>query len=94
MSTSPRIPDVAGPARPRFLQDASNEALWDVVTALSTELAASRARVDALERVLAQHGALPAGAVDAWEPPAVAAVERAQDLQDYTRRVFATLARD
>jgi hypothetical protein len=34
------------------------------------------------------------GAVDAWQPPAEAAVARVQDMQDYTRRVFASLAQD
>jgi hypothetical protein len=34
-SAIPHI-DVAGPARPRFLADASNEMLWDVIVALST----------------------------------------------------------
>ncbi len=94
MSAPPRLPDVAGPPRPRFLADASNEKLWDVVVALSGELAATRGRLDALERILAAQGALPAGGVEAWEPPTAAAVERVHELQDYTRRVFGTLGRD
>jgi hypothetical protein len=85
--------DVAGAEPPRFLADAGVERLWDVVSALSTELAATRARLDALERVLAGQGTIAAHAVDAWQPPADAAVARAEDLQDYTRRVFASLAR-
>jgi hypothetical protein len=94
MSTHIPAPQVAGPARPRFLQDASDEKLWDVVVALSTELAATRARLDALERVLAEHRCLPAGAVEAWQPSTQAGVERTHDLQDYTRRVFGTLGRE
>lgn len=85
---------VEGFPRPRFLADPTVERLWDVVTALSTELAATRARLDALERVLAERGALAPGAVDAWRPPSEAAVARVQDMQDYTRRVFASLAQD
>ena len=85
---------VAGPARPDFMADARVEALWDVVMALSAELAATRARLDALERVLAERGTLAPGAVDAWQPPADAGVARALDLQEYTRRVFAAVARD
>jgi hypothetical protein len=94
MSTPPRVPAVAGPPRPRFLADASNEKLWDVVVALSSELSATRSRLDALERILAAQGALPAGGVEAWEPSTAAGVERVHELQDYTRRVFGTLARD
>ncbi len=85
---------VAGAPAPRFMADATVEKLWDVVAALSTELAATRARLDALERVLAGQGAIAPGAVDTWQPPPEAAVARAEDLQDYTRRVFASLAND
>ena len=94
MNTGTPILDVAGPARPRFLADASNEQLWDVVLALSTELAATRSRLDALERVLAERGALPAGAVESWQPSQDACVARVHDMQAYTQRVFETLTRD
>ena len=94
MSMPLRAPALAGPLRPRFLPDASNEQLWDVVLALSTELAATRGRLDALERILAEQGSMPAGAIEAWQPATAAAVERVHDLQDYTRRVFGTLAGD
>ena len=94
MSTPNAVPALAGPPRPRFLADASNEKLWDVVVALSTELAATRSRLDAVGRLLAESGALPVGAVEAWQPPVDAGVERAQDLQDYTRRVFGAISRD
>jgi len=85
---------VEGLPRPQFLADPTIERLWDVVTVLSMELAATRGRLDALERVLAGQGTINHAAVDAWQPPAEAAVARVQDLQDYTRRVFASLAQD
>lgn len=85
---------VEGLPRPQFLADPTVERLWDVVTALSTELAATRGRLDALERILAEQGTIAHGTVDAWQPPAEAAVARVQDMQDYTRRVFASLAQD
>jgi hypothetical protein len=93
--TSPiPILNVEGPPRPRFLADASNEKLWDVVLALSTELAATRSRLDTLERVLADRGSLPQGAMESWQPSRDAGVARVQDLQAYTQRVFETLTRD
>ena len=88
MSTPNAVPALAGPPRPRFLADASNEKLWDVVVALSTELAATRSRLDALERILAERGSLPPHAIEDWHPSVAAGVERTHDLQDYTRRVF------
>lgn len=94
MSAEVPVIDVAGPERPRFLADASNEKLWDVVLALSGELAATRSRLDALERVLAERGSLPPGAIDDWQPSRDAAVARVHDMQAYTQRVFETLARD
>lgn len=94
MSSKASPPVASNAPRPRFLADASNEKLWDVVLALSTELAATRARLDALERVLAERGSLPTGALEAWQPTDEAGAERARDLQAYTRRVFETLGRD
>ena len=77
-----------------LLADASNEKLWEVVVALSSELSATRSRLDALERILSAQGALPEGGVEAWEPATAASVERVHELQDYTQRVFGTLGRD
>jgi len=53
-----------------------------------------RADLAGARRLLAESGALPVGAVEAWQPPVDAGVERAQDLQDYTRRVFGAISRD
>jgi hypothetical protein len=94
MSQASESVPVEGLPRPQFLADPAVERLWDVVSALSTELAATRGRLDALERILAGQGTITHGAVDAWQPPAEAAVARVQDMQDYTRRVFASLAQD
>lgn len=94
MSDAPTPPLAAGPPRPRFLADASDEKLWDVVLALTMELAATRARLDALERVLAGRGTLPSGAIDGWQPTSDDGVARAQELQAYMQRVFESLARD
>ena len=92
--TPVQVPAVAGPPRPHFISDPGQERLWDVVVALSTELAATRARLDTLERVLAARGTLPPGAVESWQPSTAAGVERTHDLQDYTRRVFGALTRE
>ncbi|MBL8645377.1 MAG: hypothetical protein JNK21_15700 [Rhodospirillaceae bacterium] len=84
----------AGPARPAFFADASNDMLLDLVFALSNELAATRSRLDAMERILAERKVLEAGAIDQWIPGPEAATARAVDAQAYVRRVFNTLAAD
>ena len=92
MNTETPLLTVEGPPRPRFLADTSNEKLWDVVLALSTELAATRSRLDTLERVLAERGSLPSGALEAWQPSSDAGVARVRGMQAYTQRVFETLS--
>lgn len=94
MSAETPLLGVEGPPRPKFLADTSSEKLWDVVLALSAELAATRSRLDTLERVLGERGSLPAGAIEAWQPSTDAGVARVHDMQAYTQRVFETLARD
>ena len=77
--------------RPVFLGNETNDALWDLVTALTNELGATRARLDALERVLAEQNTLPEKAVDRWVPSETDAVERTYDYQAYISRVYNTL---
>lgn len=91
MSKDTQTPALAGPDRPRFLADENDEKLWDVVLAMSAELAATRARLDILERVLAENGALAPDAIERWQPSVEAGTQRARDLQAYTQRLFGTL---
>jgi hypothetical protein len=61
--------------------------LWATVT-LAQELAVTRDRLDALERLLAAHGALNAGAVDAYVPSPAAAAERDAARAEFIARVL------
>lgn len=83
-----------GPERPTFFTDPSNDMLLDLVFALSNELAATRSRLDTMERVMAERKLLEPGTIDNWVPSPEAAAARAVDAQNYTRRVFNTLAGD
>ncbi|MEE4184520.1 MAG: hypothetical protein V2J12_01995 [Gammaproteobacteria bacterium] len=78
-------------ARPVFTGDPVTDAQWDIIVALTNELGATRARLDAMERVLVDQQTLPKGAIDSWVPAEQAAVERTHDHQSYIRRVFNTL---
>lgn len=77
--------------RPVFLGNNAEDAQWDLIMALTNELGATRARLDALERVLAEQQTIKQGAVDAWVPDEDAATARTFDMQAYIRRVFNTL---
>lgn len=83
---------VAGPARPQFFAEPGQDMLWDVVIALTNELSATRARLDAVERLLAERKILAPGTVDGWIPDADAAKARTLEAQAYTQRIFGTLA--
>ncbi|MFT4054867.1 MAG: hypothetical protein QM681_10205 [Novosphingobium sp.] len=53
-----------------------DEQLLAMIVGLTSEVTVLRARLDAAERLLAGSGALPGGAIDAFEPDAEAAAER------------------
>lgn len=72
-----RIKRVARGRRPQYFSDpAIDKLLWATVT-LAQELAVTRDRLDAVERLLATRRVLKPGAVDAYVPPP--AVERVRD---------------
>jgi hypothetical protein len=77
--------------RPVFFGDPAKDAQWDLIMALTNELGATRARLDALERVLTEQQTIKQGAVDHWVPDEEAATERTFDMQAYIKRVFNTL---
>ena len=77
--------------RPVFFGDAGTDALWDIVSALTIELSAARARIDTLERVLDQQKLIQKAALDQWVPDAAAAQERTHATQEFFGRVYHTL---
>jgi hypothetical protein len=83
----------AGP-RPQFFDDPAMDRVWDVLVALTTELAVTRTRMDSLERILAEHECLPAGVVDAWEADAEASAEQARAHQELLMRIFRGLVQE
>lgn len=67
------------------------ERLVRMVTALVTELAVLRERVDALERLATDKGILEPAAVDAFQPDAEVEAARRQWREQYLARVFGDL---
>ncbi len=73
--------------RPYFL-DPEVERVLAITMVVAQELAVARERIDTLERLLAERGVLPAGAVDAFTPTADQAAERGRWTQEYLARVL------
>lgn len=55
---------------------ALDEQFMGMIVSLASEVTVLRARLDAAERLLVQGGALPAGAIDGYEPDDAAQKER------------------
>jgi len=72
--------------RSRFFDDPAVDQLMSLVLALGTELAVTRERLDTVERILEQTGALSRLAVEGYRPDAAAKAERARLHQDFLRR--------
>ena len=86
-------PDGRGP-RPRFHADPAIERVLDVALALAQELAVTRQRLDALERLLAARGIVGPADVDAFEPEAEAAADRERWQREYLKRVLQSLLQE
>ena len=84
MSDAPHAPAFA-PGEPVA------ERLTAIVTALVTELAVLRERLDTVERLLAGAGTVPPGAIEDYAPDAAAEAARAAWRQRYLERIFADL---
>ena len=76
-------------ARPTFFDDdGATDAVVDIVTALAAEVWALRERVDTLEHLLADSGAIEPGAVEAEAPDPGREQRLADEASAFTARVF------
>ena len=91
-SVASEEPTASRSPRPAFFGDPATDTQWDLIMALTNELGATRARLDALERVLAEQHTISDGAIDRWVPDEEAAIARTYDHQAYIRRVYNTLS--
>ncbi len=83
-----RLDRVAKGKRPLYFRDPATDKLMAIVLSLVGELAVTRDRLDALERVLEAEGRLSRDALDGFEFDDGATAERDAARQDYIRRVM------
>jgi hypothetical protein len=86
-----RLPRTPKGKRATFYAEPGVDQLYGIVAALAAELWAARERIDTLERLLEQSRALPAGAVERFEPAAEVAAARQLEREAFIQRVFQVL---
>ena len=74
--------------RPEFTDDPMVDRLYSVALVLSAELAVTRLRLDALERVLDRGEVVARKSVEDFRPEPHEAAERARLQREYLDRVF------
>ncbi len=79
---------VAKGKRPLYFRDPATDKLMAIVVTLVGELAVTRDRLDALERLLESDGKLSRERLEHMEFDAAATDERDEDRHDYIRRVM------
>ncbi len=79
------------PEAPQFTDDPMLDRLYGVTLALVSELAVTRSRLDALERVLARRELVDQGEVDGFVPESVEASARSRLQSEYLERVLRAL---
>jgi hypothetical protein len=77
--------------RPEFFADPAIDQLFAIVTALAAEASVAFDRIDTLERLLEQQGALSSSAVEAYQPGDAAVAVRSQRREELLQRVFGVL---
>lgn len=87
-----RLPRDPKGARAQFYDDPAIDQLMAIVTALTAEVSVAFDRLDTLERLLAARGIVGPDDIEAWEPDASAAAERAQRREALIERVFQVLS--
>ncbi len=80
--------------RPWFLRDADVERVLSITLSLAMELAVTRQRLDALERLLEGKGVLVPDEVENYAPDADAELERQAAMRAYIIRVLRILLQD
>jgi hypothetical protein len=88
---SARIARVAKGKKPQYFSDPAIDKLLSITVSLMEELAVTRDRLDAVERLLARKRIVKAGEIDRFEPNTRDTEERATRRAAYVSRVLRAL---
>lgn len=88
------LPRVAKGKRPQFFEDKAVDHLVTMVLELSTELYAVYARLDSLERHLADKGVVDPAELEAFVPGEAGQNERLAWREQLLERLFRTISAD
>jgi len=74
--------------RPEFFGDPDKEKLLSMVLALTAEVSVLRLRLDTVERLLEQSGALSREEIEAYAPDREAGQQRGEWIREYVARIM------
>lgn len=77
---------------PQYLSNARTDDLARMILALTAELWQLKDRTLVLEQLLADHGVLPAGAIDQFQPSGAFSQALLEERRALTRRVMGAIA--
>ncbi|MBI1392775.1 MAG: hypothetical protein GC152_08550 [Alphaproteobacteria bacterium] len=80
--------------RPYFLEDPDVERLMTIVMAVAQEVSVLRERLDTVERLLEEKGAVTRADIEAYAPDKAAADERGRWTQEFIARILRILQQE
>jgi len=92
MTTGPVLPRDPKGTRAQFYDDPAIDQLMAIVAALTAEVSVAFERIETLERLLEQGGALDRAAVEAYRPGEAESAERFRKREELIQRVFQVLS--
>ncbi len=83
-----QLPRVSKGKRPRYFDDPAIDQVMTFLLELMAEVSSLRERVDTIERLLDEKGAISRADIEAYRPDAAGEGERPAWAQAFTRRVM------
>jgi hypothetical protein len=83
-----KLPRVSKGKRPRYFDDPAIDQVMTFLLELMAEVSSLRERVDTIERLLDEKGAISRADIEAYRPDAAGEAERSAWAQAFIRRVM------